>query len=232
MSFQLQGNGGVVAEVDGTAYRALRTTNRPMDTGAFGFYQYAQASGTIGANLAAGTGSAGHVFAARWGNSSKLGVITMLRLRFQCLTLFTANTLTDFGFDAFIVRSYTASHSGQTGATLTGNNCKTRTSMGTTLMTDIRIANTAALTSGTHTFDAQPFACSLGDSQRVNPAAATEEQYVNDPTLEWVANVANGEAPIVLAQDEGIVIRNRAVWPAAGTGVITVEMKWGEVAAY
>ena len=34
MAIQIQGNGGAIAEVDGTGFRALRTTARPFDHGA------------------------------------------------------------------------------------------------------------------------------------------------------------------------------------------------------
>ena len=35
-----------------------------------------------------------------------------------------------------------------------------------------------------------------------------------------------------LAQNEGIVVRNRTVWPAAGTGILTVLLGWAEVTAF
>ena len=230
---QIAGNTvGNVAEVDGTTFRALRTTARPVDYGSYGAYQVCLTSGTIAAGLAAGTGTVGHVFAFRNSSASVLAVLFYLRLKFQCLTLFTAATQTDFGFDAFVLRSYSASHSGQTAATLTGDSMKCRTSMATTSIADIRIANTAELTAGTHTFDGNAFAGSLGDSQRMNPAGGTEEQRVNDPTLEWAPNVAGGESPLIFAQNEGFAIRNRTVWPAAGTGIIQVEARWAEVPAY
>lgn len=31
---------------------------------------------------------------------------------------------------------------------------------------------------------------------------------------------------------QGIVIRNRTVWPAAGTGIVVVQFDWAEVTAY
>jgi hypothetical protein len=228
MAVQFQGNSGTVADVGGTGFRAMNTQVKPAEYGSLGHYRLALTSGTIAAALAAGTGTAGHLFAFRWGDATRLAVVTYIKLQFQTLALFTAGTLTDFGFDAFALRSYTASHS--TGTTGTGS--KMRTSMGTSLATDIRIAGTAALTSGTHTFDANAFAASIGDSQRVNVAAGTEEQRVNDPTLVFSPDSGRGEHPLVFAQNEGFAIRNRTVWPAAGTGIVQVEMAWVEVAAY
>lgn len=230
MGIQLQGNGGTIGEVDGATFRALRTVARPIDpVSALGHYQFASVTGTMAAALAAG----GIFYAFRWGNAAgKLAVVYSIEASFQALTLFTAATLTDFGFDAFVGRSYTANHTGGTAVTLTGNNLKCRTNMGTTLLTDMRIATTAALGGGTITVDANAFANSIGDPQRVNPAAATEEQRVNDPTLKWEPDIASGHSPLVLAQDEGFVLRNRAVWPAAGTGIFRVAVRWAEVDAY
>jgi hypothetical protein len=234
MPIQIQGNGGVTADVGGTAFRALKVESRPIEMGALGHYRVQSNTGTLAAGLAAGTGAAGHVFAFRWGDATRFAVITKFKTRFLPLTPFTAATLTDHtSFDAFIVRSYSASHSGGTALTPTGNSAKMRTSMGTSLVTDMRISTTAALTNGTETFDAFPFAQSIRKGNRVNPAAATEEVVM--PTMDGMDldfSMADGDHPIVLAQNEGIVVRNRTVWPAAGTGILTVLIGWAEVTAF
>lgn len=234
MAIQIQGNGGTVQEVGGTTFRAGNVQIKPVEYGALGSYRFSVLTGTLAAALAAGTGTAGHVFAARWTDATRLAVITRLRTRFMPLTPFTTSTLSDHtSFDAFILRSYSGSHSGGTALTLTGNSFKMRTSMGTTLFGDIRIATTAALTNGTHTFDPHAFATTLRKGNRINPTATTEEVIQpTDTEISLDFNTANGEHPIVLAQNEGICIRNRTVWPAAGTGILTVDMAWAEVTAY
>lgn len=230
MGFKVTGESGVNAEVDGSVFRALRVVNRPIDYGSLGTYRLAVATGTLAAALAANA----VVFSARWGDATRLAVLLSLRTRFMPLTPFTAATLTDHtSFDAYINRAFTAAHTGGTAITLTGNSMKTRTSMGSTLFTDIRIATTAALGGGTLTADAHPFMQSLRKGNRVNPAAATEETIM--PTTDGMDldyNTTAGEAPHVFAQNEGLTIRNRTVWPAAGTGILRVEMAWAEVDAY
>jgi hypothetical protein len=230
MAIQLIGNGGTIAEVDGTTFRALRTTGRPMDYGSLGSYGFSAQTGTLAAALAASA----VVFSARWSDATRFAVITSLRWRFLPLTLFTAATLTDHtSFDAFQATGFTASHTGGTAITLAGNNLKRRMSMGSTLFTDLRISTTAALGGGTLTLLTQAFTQSIRKGNRVNPAAATEETI--QPTTDggnWSPDAASGEHPIVLAQDNGIIIRNRTVWPAAGTGILIVEMNHTEVAAY
>lgn len=225
MAIQIQGNGGTVGEVDGTSHRALRVAARPIE--ALGHYRVQTNTGTLAAALAANA----QVFQFKWTDATKLAVITKLKTRFLPLTPFTAATLTDHtSFDAVMVRSYAAGGGG-TALTLTGNNAKMRTSMATSLAA-INISTTAALTAAT-TLDAQPFAQSIRKGNRVNPAAATEEVVM--PTadgMELDFDMGGGDYPLVLAQNEGFVIRNRTVWPAAGTGILSVMVGWAEVNSF
>jgi hypothetical protein len=205
----------------------LHANARPIPYGTDGHFRLAATSGTIAAALAANA----QLFTMRWTHATLLCVILRLQVRFQPLTLFTPATLVDFGFD--LVKA-TAVSAGGGGTAIAGSAVtKMRTSMSASNFgaTDIRIATTGALTALT-TLDANPIENSLGDVQRVNPAAATEEQRVNDPTLDFNPDIADGGHPIVLATNEGIVVRNRAVWPAAGTGIVQVRVAWAEVAAY
>lgn len=222
--------GGTTAslqEVGNAAAVAAHVTCKPVPT-TLGHYRYAGTTGTIAAALAA----SGQLFYVRWTDATRFFVLHKFTARFQCLTPFTAATLTDFGFNLFKATAVSAGGLGtDVGAQV---KTKMRTSMGASLLDAtglVRLSTTAALTAIT-TLDATPIASSLGDSQSVNPAAGTEEQRVNDPTLVYVADMANGEHPLVLAQNEGIVLANRTVWPAAGTGIVQVEMVWSEVTAF
>jgi len=208
----------------------LHITAKPIPYGALGHYRFQVVTGTLAAALAANA----VVFSARWGDATRLCLITKLKIRFLPLTLFTAATLTDHtSFDAVIGRTFTASHTGGTALTLTGNSFKMRASMGTTLFTDLRIATTAALGGGTITLDPHPFAQSIRKGNRVNPTAATEETIM--PAMDGMEmdfDMGGGDHPITLAQNEGIVIRNRTVWPAAGTGILSVQLAWAELTVF
>ena len=223
------GTSGVLTEVGQAAFSAMHVTLKPLaPSSSLGAYRVAATTGTLAAALAASA----QLFYLRWTDATRFCVIHRFRAEFQPLTPFTAATLTDFGFD---LHKATAVSAGGGGTDL-GASAKTkmRTSMGASLTDStglMRIATTAGLTAVT-TLDALPIAQSVGDTQRVNPAAATEEVFVNNPALEYVANMAAGEYPLVLAQNEGLVLRNRTVWPAAGTGLVTVQMSWSEVAAF
>ncbi len=230
MAIQIQGNSGTVAEVDGTVFRAQRVRATPLDYGAFGHYRVSSVTGILPAALAAGA----VVYSFRWGDATRLGVLLRLKTRFLPLTLFTAATLTDAtSFDAYVGRSFSASHTGGTALTPTGNNAKCRTSMATSLMTDLRIASTAALAGGTLTVDANPFVQSIRKANRTNVATGTEETI--SPTTDGIDldfDMASGDHPLVFAANEGFVIRNRTVWPVAGTGQLMVTCVWAEVAAF
>ena len=207
-------------------------SSAPTEYGAYGYYRYASKSGTLAVQLAA----AGLVFAFRWGDPSVLALLTSLKVRMQGNVAFTA-AAANLSLAAFIGRSYNASHTGGTAATVTGNNLKLRTSFPTSKIAtngDIRISTTAALGGGTITLDTQPFAYGgPGRANIVNAVAATEYLVSTQPgSIDWRCDVAGGEHPLVLAQNEGIVIANQVVWPAAGTAEVTVELAWAEVAAY
>lgn len=225
--------GGVSAALLGVGAQAQSSghfESRPITYGALGHYRVQRATGTLAAALAANA----VVYSFRWGDATRLAIITKIKTRFLPLTPFTAATLTDHtSFDAVIGRTFTASHTGGTAITPAGNDAKMRTSMGTSLITDLRIATTAALAGGTITLDASPFAQSLRKGNRVNPAAATEETI--QPTTDGMDidfSMSDGDHPIVLAQNEGFVIRNRTVWPAAGTGILSVQVGWAEVTVF
>lgn len=205
---------------------AARMSVRPAEV--VGSYRIAVTTGTLAAALAANA----VVFSARWGDATKIALITSVRTRFLPLTPFTAATLTDHtSFGLWIGRSFTAAHTGGTALTLTGDNAKMRQTLATSAFTDMRIATTAALGGGTVTFDTQAVAVSIRKGNRVNPAAATEETIQpSTDGMDLDLNIVNGDYPIVLAQNEGIAVRNRTVWPAAGTGILAVTVSWLELA--
>lgn len=227
MAIQIFGAGASVAEVGAFAAKGLHTINKPTDHGSLGHYRVSVVTGTLAAALAANA----QIYQFKWTDATRFAVIKKIKVNFIPLTPFTAATLTDHtSFDAVAVRSYAAGGGGTT-LTLTGDNNSMRSSMGASLAT-INVSTTGALTLAT-TLDSQPFCQSIRKGNRVNPAAATEETIQpSDMSLTYIADVAAGEHPLTLAQNEGFVIRNRTVWPAAGTGIAMIECVWCEVSAF
>lgn len=218
MAIQVQGNTGIVAEVDGTNYRAIRTTLRPIDHGSLGAYRVSGLSGTMAAGLAANA----EVFQFRWTDATRLCVITSVV--FDGLS--GSATAFAAGFanvQLFVARSWTADGSGGTTLTLAGNNQKMRSNMNTTLIGGSRIASTAALSAGTKTLDAQAvgqYSAAIG--------TGTSVQWI--PQFDLFHVDPGGETPIVLSQNEGIVIR--ATVPATGTWQFGATVAWIEVTSY
>lgn len=225
MALQIQGNGGTVAEVDGTSYRALRVANRPLDAGSLGHYRVSMATGTIAAALAANA----ELFQFRWTDATRLCVVHKILISAGANVAATAAGLVTL--EAAIARSWSAAGTGGTAATLTGNNQKTRTSMGTTLLGEARCATTAALGAGTKTLDTQGIGnLTFGIGTGAITVAADLSLFPKTDLLEMDANEPH---PVVLAQNEGFVIRNGATaWPAAMTWGLGVSIVWAEVAAY
>lgn len=217
------GVSAVLAGVGAQAAVALHTVSKPTDYGALGHYRIAGVTGTLAAALAAGA----QLFQFKWTDATRLAVITYVQWRFKTLTVFTSATLTDFGVDMFHVGSYASGG----GGTAMGAPTKMRANMGASLVGGINIATTGALTAAT-TLDANAMAQSIGHPNRRTPATAIEEPLDQVPAGLFNPDLGHGECPLVLAQNEGFVLRNRTVWPAAGTGILQVEIGWAEVTAF
>lgn len=224
MPLQIQGNGGVVAEVDGSTFRAVRATNRPVDHGALGSYSWGGFTGILPAALAANS----EVFQFRWSDATRLAVIHKVRISACVSTTFFAAGV-PVQIDMVKATGWSAAGSGGTRVTPAAL-MKRRTSMGSSLVAanDIGIATTAALTAGTKTLETVALAacCAPGPI-----TASLNGQIIAPGTTIFEADAADGEHPLVLAQNEGFVLRSVAV-PATGTWTMTVQVSWAEVTAY
>ena len=221
MGIQIQGNSGTIVEVDGTTFRTVRVTCRPVEYGALGFYRVSLLSG----NMAAGLVAASEIFQIRWSNSSILALVWGISI--DSFGSGGAAFAGGFGnVNLTIARNWSADGSGGAVATLTQNNNKLRSSMGTSLMGTVRISTTAALGAGTKTLDARPFA-QIG----LALSTFTYNQFTY-PVLVMYGNLEEkgNPSPIVLANNEGIV--GRATVTANGTWQFGMTVVWAEVTSY
>ena len=129
-------------------------------------------------------------------------------------------------------RSWTAAGTGGTRLTLTGNNCKLRSSMATSEVNDAGMITTAALAAGTKTLDTT-------DLGQVAFGIGTGAITVSVPLQliggsDGVLFDADGEGqhPLVLANQEGFVIRTGIIMPATMTWNLAVNVLWAEVPAF
>lgn len=219
------GTSGVLTEVGAAAAKGLHVISKPQDVGALGFYRFAGVTGAIAAGMAAN----GELLQFRWTDATRFAVIHRIRVTgMRATTAFAAGTI---DLKATIARAFTASGTGGTPLTLTGENQQLRTSFGASLVGDLRIATTAALGAGTKTLDTQDIGF-IATHSSAGVGAATPiigSIFLPIYDLFW-ADVGSGEHPIVLAQNEGFVVRGTV--PGTGVWNLGIEIGWAEVAAF
>ena len=224
MAIQIQGNAGTILEVDGTVFRAVRVTPRPVDYGTLGIYSYGGSTGILPAALAANS----EVFQFRWVDATRFAVVRRVRLSAAVTTtMFAAGVPVEIN----MVKATAWTGQGTAGTGIVpADTLKCRTSMGSTLVGsgDMRIATTAALGAGTKTLEAN----SIRSIVAGGPITASLNGTIIAPgTLFWEAEPGDGGHPLVLAANEGFVIRSVAV-PATGTWRLSIMVDWAEVTAY
>ena len=195
-----------------------------------GGYSLCAVSGAL-TGVAAGTATAGHLWVARWAPTIGVGnyapqFALLQRLRARWFTILGFTAAQQIGIELFQLRSFTANYSGGTAQTLTTPNQKSRTNMPASAFADIRIGTTGALTAGTQTLDAQPI-------RRTAFAELAAAATVPKGQMELFLSREDLERyPIVLAANEGLMIRNTVLMGAGGTAELDVEMDWLEVQRY
>lgn len=196
--------------------KAARVTLRPEDYGSLGIYSLGAPSGVMAAALAANS----PIFSFRWTHATNLCLVKRVVFSAGSILAFAAGVAQ---FNLFVARSFTVVDSGGTSILPSGNQNKLRTSgMGTTLLGDARISSTATLTAGTRTLDSNAIANAV-----VGVPAVAGQQLLQPYAM---VDQRPGEHPIILAQNEGLVIQ--ATVPATGTWTFGVKLDWSELTAY
>jgi hypothetical protein len=175
-------------------------------------------------------------------NSSSTVLEIIQRVKVNVITSTAATTAGEAERELHVVRSFTASDTGGTAVTLTGNNAKMRTSQATSTVGDMRFGQ--PLTAGTGTADANPVSSVVawlplnftGVDVGCGGAGATGAVWSCAGGIGPIdlLNATNGqEYPIVLAQNEGIRITiGKDAMPAAAVQQTTVTVEWCEVSSY
>jgi hypothetical protein len=195
-------------------FSAARVAVRPMDV--LGWNSVGIATGAL-----TGLASGAAIFSFRNLAANPI-LVRRVGVGFVTTTAFTAAQMVSFGLLA--ARSFTASDSGGTAIALTGSNAKHRTILATPTSLDCRVATTAALTAGTRTVDANTLTVQAGWSGAAGVTIA--------PALSNLLAHDTGDYPIVLAQNEGLVITNLTALGAGGVGVATVAIEFAEASAF
>jgi hypothetical protein len=220
----IDGAGGVnKANVDADGH--LNVNVRPPAFQALGYYQQVAISGAIPFGLTANN----ILFSFRWGDATRLCMIQSVKV--ACMVTATLSVVGQFDLSMIIARSFTASDTGGTAVGVPANMQKMRTTMGSSLVTDFRIASTTALVAGTRTLDTNPVARVSGNYPATAPVGTSFFGSGNPVPLYLRDNVDHH--PVILAQNECFEIKNPLAGPVtAGSFTVLVQVVWGELNAY
>lgn len=228
---------GVAATID-RAFKALRVGHRPIDHGltaggVLGHYMVAQESGALAATI----GAAGHLASIRNSHASYLLIPTRIRVGWVITGAVT--TAVPMDLQGVIARGFTVDFTTASTAANMAAVTKTnamRASMAASMLGTVgpRIATTTVMSGQTLTADANPFAIVNWNSLTSVTATGTAValQAGTAGTMTDLYNINNAAHPIVLGNNEGIIIQPHTAGPATGTYNIYVEWSWAEVEAY
>lgn len=211
----------------GTVWTPQHVTPGPLPVGAGGGFRLSMVSGTIPAALAANS----ELFQFRYlTGAARVCLVHGISVSAGANVAATAAAL--LSLRATIARLWTAPGTGGTRATLSGNNQKLRTAFTTSSeVSDAGMATTAALGAGTKTLDAHDIG---GVSYGVGTGAlTTSNDFTLLPKTNLLGDFAGSLAfPLVLAHQEGFVIRSGIIGPATMTWALTVDVAWSEVTSF
>jgi hypothetical protein len=207
-----------------SSFKAARVSVLPPN--ATGYFQLGSFTGSL-----SGTGVAANapVFSMRWAPATgRIAVIRRIGIGFVQTVGWTAGAAHEYSL--FVARGWTVSDSGGTAVTVAANSNKMRTSgdpSGFNTPSDIRVATTSTYTAGTRTLDTNPIATTIFSASQVAVASAIYPQQYN-----LIHDVNTGDHPIILDNNEGLVINNVTVFPAAGNARMFFNIEWFETTAY
>lgn len=218
------GTSGSLAEVGVGAAKGQHVIAKPTDHGALGHYSYSGPTGVLPAALGANS----EIFQFRWTDATRLCVVRKVRISAAVsTTMFAAGV--PIHIDLVKATGWTVAGTGGTTVTPAAL-LKKRTSMGNTLVAtgDIRPATTAALGAGTKTLEGLPLSHIVAAGPITGSLNGT---IIAAGTILYQHEIGDGEHPLVLAANEGFVIRSVAV-PITGTWTASFTIDWAEVTAF
>jgi hypothetical protein len=185
-------------------------------------------SGTIAASLGANS----ELFQFRYTTAaSRVCLIHGISIGAADIVSQAVSTVLNASIRATIARGWSIAGSGGTRATLTGDNQQLRTTHAVSEVNDIGMATTAALTAGTKTLDAQDIG-GLVIARQTGAAVADSSRVIFPPTNLFGDFLGGLAFPLVLANQEGFVIRTGAAMPATLTWNLVVNVAWSEVQGF
>lgn len=216
-----------VAAVDAANASPLHIVAKPQPytVGGNPVYGHYQTTVTTGA-MAAAARTDDEILQFRWTDTTRLCLIQRVQLTgFRATTAFAAGAI---DFKMTRATAWTAAGTGGGTVTLTSPELKLRvSSMGASLVQEIRVATTAALGAGTKTLDTGNLGHVLTHSSAgYDIAAPIIGNELLPATDLFRANVADGEHWLVLEDNEGFVVR--VTCPNTGVWNLGMSIRWCE----
>ena len=223
VAIQVLGNGGTVIGGGEEASAPLHVAAHPL---AGNWYRYAGFTGTI----AAATAASSEVLQFRFVSGTKSYAL-VYKVEFTGMGIVAVATAAGpLGFELVPARSWTAAGSGGTRIATTGDNLQTETALTQSQVSDIGIATTGALTAGTKTLDANAQGNRIAGIGTAAVTAYGSSSVI--PPGHLLDSDGEGNQPLVLANQEGFVVRTTHVGPAGLTYVAGFKVVWAEVSAF
>lgn len=224
MTIKLQAaDGSILAGGENTRSSPLHIQNMPLKGS---HYRASAFTGTI----AAATAADSEVFQFRFVSGTKtFALVTKIELSGGGIVA-VSTAIGPIGFYVTPARAWTAAGSGGTRLALTTNNSNLETAIDPSQVNDIGISTTAALTAGTKTLDTS----SIGQfiTGVLTGATTTQQTTTLFPRVDLFDASSQGGMPLVLANQEGFVIRTTHVGPTALTYAAGFAVSWVEVTAF
>lgn len=223
MAVQFMGNSGIIIGAGEEARKPAHAAQYPMNGN---WYRYAGFTGTIGAAASAGIELLQFRFVAGTKTYALIHEVQFTGLGIVAV----ATAAGPVGFELVPARSWTAAGTGGTRIATTGDNLQTETALAVSQANDIGIATTGGLTAGTKSLDANALGNVIGG---VGTGAVT----IYGPTSivapgPLYSATAEARQPLVLANQEGFVVRTTHAGPTALTYAAGFRVVWVEVTAY
>jgi hypothetical protein len=157
----------------------------------------------------------------RWTSATAFCVPLRLQATLAVATAVTAQRLDPIV--ATVARAYTvADNTNTTTVTLSGNNAKMRTNMGTAASVLLVTSAAAGISGGTRTLDANPVGIASLSTYGAIGGLGT------GIPMSDLYGVGADEYPLVLTQNEGLVISWGATALATGTAIVGFQFEWAE----
>jgi hypothetical protein len=215
-----------IARVGSVTWTPFHTSAGPFPVGAGGGYRISMPSGVIGAGLASNS----ELFQFRYTTAaSRVCLVHGVNVS-ACMSL-AATAAALLSLRMCVARAWTVNGSGGTRSTLTGNNNKLATSHNTSEVNDIGVATTGALTAGTKTLDAQDIGSVFYDALTGAITTLPSSQLLPSTNLFGEFSGSLG-FPLLLANQEGFVVRSGPTGAATMTWGLVVNVLWSEVDAF